>query len=300
MIAAQQRGKVKMKRLFLKSLVLSSGLLFFFTLSGQAQYFQTVTVYNVDFSSETYGTEPTLGPAVYSSPPVGTNVYGAGYDGNVSGFTAQQNHTIGDVSGLTKALIMSNTAPAGSHVNWVDTQFNPTGGSAIRPVMGRLEFDLAPVSQGGPATDNGGFRSDWAIVAFNNVTASPAWVFAMSHAIPGQLEMENAFPVNVAIGSYTNGLVTHVRIDSYMEGAGYYDVYFNGVLAAYRFPYRNPMVSPADQISEFFIQEPGTVNTVVGFDNLTYTLFIPEPSSLVLSSIGLISFAALSRRYRRH
>ena len=277
-----------MKKLAVGVVSLGACLVLGLPVAACAQVAHPVTIYDIDFSGETNGAEPTLG-----SPP--SHLQGVGYDGGTNGFTAEQNHQIGDVSGLTKAVIMRNTAPAGNHVNWLDTGFRDPAGTVVT----RLEFDLAPVTEAGPSQDNGGFRSDWAVVAFKygDSGASVAWVFALSHTNSSVLEMENAPPANIPIGTCTNGQVTHVRVDTYYD-SGTYSVYLNGSLAADRFALRTPMSGTNDHLGEFFIQEPGTSNTVVGLDNFQYTAYVPvpEPSPLLLVAVGLLGVGAFLRR----
>lgn len=284
-------------------LIVAVTLLLSVSLPGQAQYSITSQVLQIDFDSATLGQDA---PTSVGGPYPHTNVTAIVGDFSDPGTGEQFSQKIGNIAGLNHALIMSNTYNYATFQNWVDNLFDPQGGTGKRPVLSRFEFDFAPISEPATGSDNTGFRRDWQVIAFKQVGGSPnaqaVWALTMSHLTNGVINLDYGFPVSIAVGHYTNGLVTHVLLDTYMEGSGYFDLYLNGGLAAYHMPFRNSMANPDDHISEIFFDQFSATNTfgnVVAIDNLSYTIFIPEPSPILLAAIGLVTVGVIFRRVRR-
>jgi hypothetical protein len=288
-------------------IILATLLAAFLPMVVHAQYVNTnYMVLDINFDGDTIGATPTTYNGGAMGPPwpaVYPQAYGAFVDVLTGGpliFTETNgvSFRVDSVAGMTKALVMSNAWAGASAtdttVSFVDHNFSsPTVSRSV------LEFDFSQIET--PAGTNGGFRSDWLIVAFKqNATPSQvAFAIGTRHGFPGQIFLQQTAPNNLPIGTYTNGIPTHVELITYNEGTGRFDVYLNGQLAAQNVPFNNPMLNEADQVKEFFIQQvagQGSVN-VVAFDNFQYSLMIPEPSSLALLSLGLSALVA--RRFRR-
>jgi hypothetical protein len=270
---------------------------------AQAQYANTnLTVLDINFDGDTLGSQPFVHypnpnpypiPATYPQaigyfPPAAAAVFGT---------TNGISFTVADVAGMTKALVMSNSAPAtatATHVSFVDHNF--TVPKVARSIM---EIDFSQIET--PAGTNGGFRSDWLIVAFKqNINPTQvAWAIGTKHGYPGEIFLQQNFPNSLSIGTYTNGLPTHIELIAYYEGGGRFDVYLNGDLAAQNVPFNSPMANDNDQVKEFFIQQVAGENSlnVVAFDNFKYTITIPEPSTMIL--LGMGGLALCVRRARR-
>lgn len=267
---------------------------------GHAFINSNMPVLDINFDSDTNGTAPVVYfPSAMPIPADHPQAYGYFPPTGPVAFTETNgiSFRVDDVAGMSKAVVMSNAAPAtatSTHVSFLDHNFSVPAAS-----RSRLEFDFSQLQT--PGGTNGGFRSDWLIVAFKqNVNPTQvAFAIGTRHGFPGQIFLQQNAPNNIPIGTYTNGVPTHVELVTYNEGGGRFDVWLNGQLAAHDIPFNSPMFNDNDQVKELFIQQIAGENSVnvVAYDNFQYTLLIPEPSSLVLIGAGL--GALVARRFRR-
>lgn len=264
-------------------------------------------VLDIDFDMDTEGMEPATfnsGPMGPPFPATKPQAFGAFVDLLTGGplittGTTDVSFTVGDVAGMDNAVIMSNAWAGASATNttvgFIDHTF-----SVPDAARSRLEFDFSQLST--PSGTNAGYRSDWLVVGYK-VNSNPgqiAWTIGTRHGFPGQIFLQQNSPNSITIGTYTNGVVTHVELVSYNEGGGRFDVWLNGELAANNVPFNNPMFNDSDQVKEIFIQQiaaQGSINAVA-YDNLQFTLLIPEPSPVVMAVVALVGLWFVIRRRR--
>jgi len=308
-----REGKTKLKGrkildFWAMAAVLVAALCSILPVAVQGQYINSnMSVLDINFDADTVGATPTTYNGGAMGPPfpaVYPQAYGAFvnlFTGGPLIFTETNGVTfrVDNVAGMTKAVVMSNawagTSATDTTVSFLDHNFSvPTSARA------RLELDFSQLQT--PAGTNAGFRSDWLIVAFK-VNSNPqqvAWAIGTRHGFPGQIFLQQTAPNNLPIGTYTNGVPTHIELISYHEGGGRFDVYLNGQLAAKDVPFNNPMANDNDQVKELFVQLVGAENSsnVVAYDNFQYTLLIPEPTAITLA--GLVAALVFWRgRWRR-
>jgi hypothetical protein len=290
-------------------LVLLSALLLGNSSVTLAQWTNYYPVQAINFDGETYGADPltTYPVGVPTIPNPATNLYGWSTSNTDFANSNGTTHTIGDAAGLTKAVILSNNTLNGDFGGgiasvWLDTQFTPP-----RAERGIFDFDFAvlstptdPTQMIGPNTPNG---QDFVINAFLD-QGLPAFRFVTTHSsvTGGDIQLRNPgqpFDDLFTIGTYTNGVATHVQINlDYVHGT--INTYLNGVLAVSGLPFVFTQTSTNDQLTEFFIYNNGVAGqlTAVAIDNIYYVV-VPEPSATLLTFMGVLIGGLMLRRLRK-
>lgn len=266
---------------------------------SQAQWQTTpYTYFNYDFNSFSYGT-PTMYPL-----PAATGLY-FGVDDAVN-----TSITIGDVPGMSKAVIMSNSTPAFGNVAYMDHE--QTYISSVKNERGIYTFDFNQLvsdptigttllpsyhSLGGLYTN---VNLAWEGRIRFNASGSSTWginfAWVPTSAAGGNFAIMNPDYSETVVGSYTTGTVYNISIDSDFITQTY-SVDIGGTRVASALPFIVPTLGTNYQWTEIFAYNwtDGVSPSITAFDNINYTM-VPEPSSLLLAGLGLGGFALRIKR----
>lgn len=209
-------------------------------------------------------------------------------------------NTVYSAVGLNKAALMS-TNQGGTGANYIDTQFLVTGNIIT------LDFDIQIVAQtlgvypqGAPNTPNGqlfvinAFALDSSrVFRFAATPSSPTQgFFAMRNNTDGDL---------IHIGAnYDVGTTYHVSVlANYLTNT--VDVSVSGIGSLNNLPFIAPQAANGGMEEYFIFQNniEGFLNQVA-LDNIVGQTLpaVPEPSSMAVLSIGLLSMIGIARRRR--
>jgi len=275
-----------------------------FSFMAQAQWITGPTnLLNINFDGEPYGTYSANGLQLYTG---------------VQGDLLHTTFNIADVPGMSKGVIVDNQSVGDWGSDAYVDQY-PFGNQApsvfneraiysfdINQLVNTVDvepyvLDFYHNTLGGLSTNvNAGWET--AINSFISGVGGSVWRFTLvaTSASTGNFMLQSPDLSLFTIGTFTTGTTYHVEIDNYFLSSKY-DVSIDGVRVATQVPFKAIPSSTNAQFNEIFAYNwnAGTGDQVVtAFDNFSYTL-IPEPSPILLGSIGLITSAVIFRRMRR-
>lgn len=246
---------------------------------------------NFNFTDDPYGSYAGAAPKMYT----GAN-------------SPSVTITVGDAPGMSKAAIIDTTATGSSVYGYLD-QYPADG---LTPTVfgknGIYSFDINQIAN---SLDAGALFDSESIVY--GYISGEGWIWGLAlnptSTAGGDFYLVGpGYTTGSAIATFTTGTVNHVEINhDYI--AGTFDLRINGSLVAAQVPfdvgpeifYPRASLTTNYQIKEIFAFSfnAGTGDRVItAFDNITYTLEVPEPSAMLLTAIGVAALGML-RRVRR-
>lgn len=245
-----------------------------------------------DFDSETPG-DPVI-TTFQTTPYPQSHPYATGGFPNIAPHTGTA--AIGNPQGFSNAVVLSTTQ-GGIGANYLDTQFLVSGNLVM------LEFDLAilasPTSAVPQATASAPNGQVFVINTFN-LNSQVTWRFAATPTSPegGSFGMRNNTDGDLVLfANYELGKKYHIAIVANFLSSTV-NVFIDGNLALSD----HPFVNPGPGISEFFIFQNGVegIQNTVALDNIVGSFddgAVPEPATLTMFAFGIVSFAAMRRRF---
>lgn len=229
---------------------------------------------DVSFGSDTNGNPPVTGTR--GSQPSGLGFADTAYvdhNNSTPGFftlAAANGLTFtvtNSVVGMSNALVISNSGPVSATdptLAYVD--FSPLPQTTPANIS-RVSFDFCQIAT--PSGNNTGYRSDFHLQAF--VGSSKAWLLGTSHVHPNDIILLQPAGVSQAIGTYTNGVATHVDVVTDHQ-AQKYSVYLNGALVTANESFYNAGAPVGAHFSELYLQQTSAEvgPNIIAFDNLQY------------------------------